>query len=434
MTRKKWQPVIFFYFFLLSIYAIFSYSLVHPSLVLTSWQPYQFLQNWLWQNIFNNKILLSLIYLSLILGLWICFFYLVKVLKSQKFNFKKHFFLFLFFSLPLLFSYNALSADVFNYIFNAKLMIHYQVDPHITQPWIINDEWLRFIQNANGLAPYGYVWTYLSFVPFSFYLPNLFGLESVKFVPTFFSFKLFMLIGLILTFVLISKFYKKIYNKNIPLEKMLWFFFNPLVLIELVGNGHNDVWMMLPSLLALYLIWPDKKIKKWWIYLISLILLLLSTQIKLASIVLLPIWFCLLVLNFAKKSKITIIQLIKQPVLQLFQNREVGLLNISALLLLVPLLTDRSWQFYPWYLTWALVFLPLINSKFVFSLLIGLSLSSMFRYIPWLLTNQYSDQVIFIQKMISWPLGIIFTVLFYWLYLRKKATRYSSRKTHNALI
>src|SRR3990172_6981226 len=59
-----------------------------------------------------------------------------------------------------------LSSDIYNYIFNAKMVWVYGANPHrqvaLNFP---DDQWLRFMHNTHTPAPYGYGWTMLSLVP-----------------------------------------------------------------------------------------------------------------------------------------------------------------------------------------------------------------------------------------------------------------------------
>ncbi len=397
MSKKNFSWSFIFYFTVLVFYSIFSYALVHPSLVLANWPLYWQFQTWIWANIFNQKFLLAFIYVILIISLWLGFYFTYRWLVKANLNLKSFFLILVLFCCPLVISYNALSADLFNYIFNAKLIINYQVNPHVVQPWTVDDQWLRFIQNANGLVPYGYGWTFLSFIPYGIYWPNLFSLEQVKFVPTLLNFKIFMALGFLFTFWVVVRLYKKIYQKEINTAQLALFFFNPLVLIELVGNSHNDVWMILPVFGAFLILFSQKKLTIS-LSAFSLILFLISTQIKFATILLLPIWFYLVIAKLPQYS--FIVTLINK-----INYFKLSWLDCSVILMFLPLLTNRSVQFYPWYLIWSLIFIPFLKNNFLSSLLLGFSLSSLFRYTPWLFTNEYSDWIIGMQKFISLGMG-----------------------------
>ena len=73
-----------------------------------------------------------------------------------------------------------------------------------------------------------------------------------KFFPTWLLFKLFALLAFLLTLLLLRQFLKQEKDKH-KLWSLVLLALNPLLLIEVVANGHNDYWMLLPALAALYL-------------------------------------------------------------------------------------------------------------------------------------------------------------------------------------
>ena len=66
------------------------------------------------------------------------------------------------------------------------------------------------------------------------------------------------------------------------------------------------------------------------------------------------------------------------------------------------MLTSRSQQFHPWYLSWSLVWLPVIKNKVWRNTLLLFSISSLVRYLPWMLENGYNPQILLKQKLITW--------------------------------
>jgi len=116
-------------------------------------------------------------------------------------------------------------------------------------------------------------------------------------------------------------------------------------------------------------------------------------------------------------------------------SQDIPLSLESSLFLL--LFSARSRQFLPWYLSWSLIWLPLLLPQaqkitlglvrvdrgdklswlakvtFYWTLwLVSFSLSSLLRYLPWLFYDNYTAQIILEQKAITWFGGlVIFTVL-----------------------
>jgi hypothetical protein len=369
------------YFLLIAVYTIFSYSLTAPNLVLTSWSPYWKFQTWMWNTFFNNRQLLTYTYLGLMSGVFINYFYLIKNWpKKQKISW----WLPLLIASPLVFSNNALSYDVFNYIFNAKMVVVYQANPHLqTALDFTTDTWTRFMHNTHTPAPYFYGWTGLSLLPYF--------LGAGKFSITWLSFRLFSFLSLgLLSFSII----KTIKKQNVWLLLLL---LNPLLLIEVGSNAHNDLWMMVPSLVAMLLIANKKTNKN---ILISFALLMFSASIKLATLALLPIWIALILPWEKAWPKLHEFVLSHWPFL-------------ASVILFLPLLTPRSKQFLPWYLIWSLVWWPFINKKWQawnISLLI-LSVSSMLRYLPYLWIGNYDGDVIWQQQLLTWIPFILFWII-----------------------
>jgi len=382
LFRNKLNRHLLLYFLLLVIYTVFSYSLTAPNLVLTSWSPYWQFQTWMWNSFFNNRLLLTNSYLILLISLFITYFNIIKIWPKKQ---KMSWWVPLLIASPLIFSNNALSYDIFNYIFNAKMVVVYQANPHLqTALNFATDNWTRFMHNTHTPAPYFYGWTGLSLLPYF--------LGGGKFSITWLSFRLFSFLSFgLLSFSLI----KNIKKQNIWLLILL---LNPLLLIEVVSNAHNDLWMMAPAITAMLLIITNKKTSK--TILLSLLLLLFSASIKLATLALIPIWLAL-VLPWKKVwPKLHEFILSSWPFL-------------TSILLFLPLLTPRSKQFLPWYLIWSLVWLPLINKKWQswkISLLI-LSISSMFRYIPYLWMGNYDGDVIWQQQLITWVPFVLFWIV-----------------------
>lgn len=366
------------YFFLLVLYAIFSYSLTDPNLVLTTWAPYWNFQQMMWKTFFLNAPLMTEIYVALISALFIVYFWLMK-----KGNFRLTLVTGALLILPLFFSYNALSHDVFNYIFNAKIVLVYHGDPNqkvaLDYP---QDEWVRFMNNTHTPAPYGFAWTTISLVPYT--------LGFGKFLPTWLLFRLFSVLSLGWLFLAMRYLAKKMNVRNLEVV-----FLNPLFLIEIISDSHNDLWMMAPAVYAIALVVKEKKFSLWKVVL-SLLLILFSAQIKLASILLLPIWAYFVIQQFKLIPQIKMLEKYWP--------------SLAAILLFLPLLSDRSQQFNPWYLTWVLVWLPFIQLKWLRYAILVLSVNSMLRYVPWLWNGYFTDQIILQQKMITWVPLVVFLI------------------------
>lgn len=250
-----------------------------------------------------------------------------------------------------IFSYPMFSYDLFNYLFNAKMVWIYQANPHIqTAIEFAGDPMLRFMQNVHTPAPYGYGWTVLSLIP---------GLAwfSGKFILAFWVMKGFIAgfwLGLLW---ILNKLVKKLFPKE---PWRFWLFaLNPLVLVETLINGHNDVVMMFLALFAYWFWLSSKKIK-------SILLLLFSASIKYATIVLLPFF------------------------------RSAALSSIA----LLAVMFTRPDQLHSWYLIWAFSFAVLAKSKWLLSIFTALTIGALLRYAPYIYFGNWNPPVYLIRNLI----------------------------------
>lgn len=394
------------YILLAGLFTWWSYSLTAPNLILSSWPPYWQWQLWMWRTFFNDRPLLANSYLAIVSAWWLVFAGLLWSLAQQNWQLSwrgsswgRWLLIAVIMISPLLLANNALSYDVFNYIFNAKMVVVFQANPHVKVALdYAYDDWVRFMHNTHTTAPYGYGWTGLSLVPFT--------LGMGKFLPTWVLFRLFSLLSWLLWLLAGRWVSKQVWPQYQP---PVWTWaalaLNPLIVIEMITNSHNDLWMMAPALAGLggaYVLgknrskWPTSRIigQLVWVAL----LLAFSISIKLATVVLLPLvlWLC-------------------------WRPRPWWPL-LAAGLLWAPLWTSRSQQFHPWYwswvLSWGLLLWPLLQSKstwvkagtqLLLVIMFSLAVSSLYRYIPYLQMGEYSDTLLLHQKLITWS-GLVVAV------------------------
>lgn len=375
------------YFVLFLIFAIFSFVLTDPNLILLKADWFVDFQTFLWRNILPLQNFRTIFFFVLVVSIFLNYLLILKNWSKLNLDSRQNFWRFLIIiSLPLVLSYNALSHDLFNYIFNAKMVVEFGANPHLKTALDFPDEpMLRFMNNVHTVAPYGYGWTALSLLP---YLAS-FG----KFLTTFIVFKLFSFLSLLLSLLILEKFFKKVNYRQLAL-----FFLNPLLLIEVLSSAHNDLWMLAPALLAVYLALDFKK-ATWLKLFLIVILMAISISIKFATIALLPF-----LLYFAIKDRL---------------GRWSGLpvFDLMSLTLFLPLLTERSKHFLPWYLLWSLIFIPLVKNRFWRNLLLVFSLSALLRYlpwfyyIPWMSFHLDTSQTLIWQKGITWLIPAFYLLL-----------------------
>ena len=391
-------------------YAVWSYGLADPNLVFTAWQPYWFFQDWMWVFARTLPQWYTAIYAGLMLSLFGLSMKIATWLQTKnKLSLRQSCLWFLLLVSPLLFSYNALSHDVFNYLFNAKMVVVYHTNPHThTALEFGSDDWTRFMHNTHTPAPYGYGWTAVSLLPYM--------LGMGKFTWSWLLFRLFSLVSIFLTVTALQRLAQRL-GKKISQADLAFFFLNPLVLIEILANSHNDLWMLAPAVFALSVLLGQGQQSFIWRASFSLLLLSFSISIKYATVVLLPVWFVIMAFE-RLRSRIALPQRLLTLLTQGIWERLLrSLPYIAAILLLLPLTTNQSQQYLPWYLTWSLVWLPLITSQRWRQLWLVFSIAALLRYIPWLLTGGYELHTLQWQKIISWGIPALWLV---WQVLQKR--------------
>jgi len=300
---------------LLSYLALFffSYCWIDPNLTLTSWEPLNQILEQFKHFGHTNSSLSSRLYLLIMTILFLGQVYLLFSHFLFRAERKKLLLLAAAVIFLAAFSYPFLSHDLFSYLFDAKIVWHYQKNPYRFSPdQFAPDPWLRFIHWTHRSMPYGPVWLAYSLLPAIF----SFG----RFIINFYGLKL--LNGLVF-FAAGSCLLKIAHNDR---RVFAYWFFNPFLLIELVVNGHNDLLMIALFFASLFFYQKRKKI-------ISLVLFLLSAATKFITALSWPLVF--------------------------LKNRRFWATGFLFFLFL-----GFSWQinrFQPWYFTWAFLAFPFLG-------------------------------------------------------------------------
>ena len=118
-SSQKIPFLIWIYGLLFLLYTLFTYVFTDPNLILIKADWFMVWQNFLWQKVLPYTDWRASIFLVLIVLLIINYYMLIKYWRRHPEKLNKNLLLYL---LPLIvvlfFSYNALSHDIFNYIFN----------------------------------------------------------------------------------------------------------------------------------------------------------------------------------------------------------------------------------------------------------------------------------------------------------------------------
>src|SRR5581483_9728521 len=233
-----------------------------------------------------NRNLSSKIYISLIFLIYIFYIVFLKLAYSKKIETKYIWKILLISSPILIISYNAFSYDLFNYVFDAKIITHYGQNPYFHKALDYPlDPMLAFMHWTDRTYPYGPIWLLVS-VPISKAGSNIFILTTLLFK-----------FAAGLSYLGCIFFIQKICHKfklNQQLG-MVYFGLLPLTQIELVLNAHNDgiMFFLLLASLFFYFVKPSK--------ILSILLYLLSVGIKYVTAFLLPVYIYMF---FIKKIEI----------------------------------------------------------------------------------------------------------------------------------
>ena len=235
--------------------------------------------------------------------------------KKEKINLK-----IIIISLTILFfAYPFLSSDIFSYLFAGKIAYVYHLNPYKTIPEAFREKdiWLSFTYWTHRNYIYGPLYLLISIIP-------LVILGAEKFLTVFYLTKIISGLVFILTGLVIYRI-----TKDIKKAIYLWWV-NPLVIIELLINSHNDLFMIFFFLLSI-LLWDNKK--RFW----AIFSFISSVLTKYASA---PF----IILLFTKGK-----------------TREI--LSKVLLLLLLLFLGFKYPSFQAWYYTWIYFLIPLANLK-----------------------------------------------------------------------
>lgn len=394
MEERKRKVKLIFLGWLTAVFSLFLYSFTQIDLNLTLskitiWQRMEkaFVHVGYFQRPLSTTIFLTILF-------FLFFFYLLILWLTKNDRLKANQLWWLIFAtvVILFLSYPAFSHDIFNYIFDAKIVAFYHQNPYRVKPLDFPDDPMtRFMHWTHRPSVYPPLWISLSVVPF------VFGFG--KFLLQLFLFKAMMAGFYLGTIWLIWKISEALTPKQ-KIFNLAFYAFSPLVLIESLVSGHNDGVMVFFALLAFYLLLKKKPF-------LSFLSWFFSIGVKYITAFLFPV-FALLAWRKIRVKKVD------------YQK-----LTIAAILFLFLAILTTTYRigFQPWYLLWTLPFIALkAEERFLFWLTIGFSLGSLLRYAPFLYYGHWNYPV---PNMKLWltalPVGLSFLV-----YLVKRwATKYS---------
>ena len=177
-------------------------------------------------------------------------------------------------SVVLLPAYPLLSDDIFYSIFCGRIIAHYGQNPFLQPPaHFAPNPFLRYTGWQESTMPYGPLWALLS--------GGLSKLAGDSLLVNVLAFKGLEAVAHLASAVLIALLLRRLRPERVLAGTVLWAW-NPLVLIESAGHGHNDGVMVALILLALVCVVYRRP--AW-----ALPVLVLAATIKFAALVLLPL-------------------------------------------------------------------------------------------------------------------------------------------------
>lgn len=372
---KKFQ--LFAVGYLLSALGLFfySYTQVDLNLTLSQWSVWQVIQTSFQHIGWFQRPLSTFYFLGLVFILFVLYFLSLRWIKKNAITNKQFWWVLLVISAILLFSYNAFSYDLFNYMFDARIITLHHLDPYGYKALDFpHDPWINFMRWTHRTYPYGAAWLGLT-VPLSFA-----GMQF--FLPTLFLFKSLMAASFIGSVYFIGKILGKLSPRD-KLFGMAFFALNPLVIIESLVSAHNDIVMMFFALLGIYMLVTKK-------YVLALVGFLLSAYIKFINDPLpdilhqiIPVGIVLTVAGFWKLGK---------------KRKEINwdLIFVGGVLVMTiaVILASQRTELQPWYALWIFPFVALLPKKKWLALpSFAISLGLLLHYVPFLYTGNWNPPI-----------------------------------------
>lgn len=372
------KKIITLYGILLFLFVIYSYGFIDQNLI--------YLKPFYTGFAYTHRLYTSLIYLFCIVLFFIFYLLFIKLARRNILSSKDLKLLILIIITSTILSYPAmLSYDVFNYMTTAKVAFFYKENPYIVMPVeFIGEPFLEFTRAANKVALYGPFWIILTGIPFVVGIGNFFGMLI--------GLKIINILFYLLTVVMIWRL-----SRN--LIAVTLFALNPLIIIETLISGHNDIVMIALGLLSFYLLFKKK-------IFFSIIILLLSILIKYATIFLLPVFL------------FTLQDLLRNKKINIEKTLFISGISMFFIFLLAPVREE----IYPWYAIWMLSFLVFsYHKKILLYIIIAATCSLMLTYVPYMYVGMYSESVQLLKLATGVSVPVV--ILLYFIITNKAWSR-----------
>lgn len=337
------------YFGVLLLLSIFSFGFIDLNFSLPNSGLFHIFQQPLRELVFHHRPVASVIFVFVLCVLFMLYSKMITFSIQKKITLSDLKRLIIIAGLTTFFSFPALTYDLFNYIMTAKVTYQYHENPYVVMPIEIpNDPNLIFTRAANKVALYGPTWILLSAIPHTLGFGNIWmSIYTFKFMN-------------VLAYLFMIYF---IYTLTKNITNVIFFALNPLIIIEIMISGHNDIYMMLLAILGLWLVIKRKRLVGW-------LLFITSVFVKGATLALTPLLF-----------------------FHSFQKEKIWHTAYWLMFGVFVIVTPLREELYPWYAVWLLCFAALLpwekRYRFVRGLSITLSIGLEFRHVPYIFMGYY---------------------------------------------
>lgn len=325
---------------------LYSYTQVDLALTLSRANIFQAIQK-VFQHIgYFDRPLSTALYIAILVVFFGLYIGVVMRAHRNKVSKKQFWWIVGLISLVLVFAYPAFSYDFFNYMFTAKTVLLYQKNPYTVIPLDFTgiEPWLSFMRWTHLPSAYTPFWIALTIPPYA--------LGFGYFLAILWNIKALVVLWYVITTVYIGRILKSL-GKNAVLG-MAIFALNPLIIIETLVSGHNDI-VMMAILMVAYDMYLHKKFYG------AFFMLSLSVATKLMTIFVFPVYL----LGWPRKWALAV---------------------MTAAFILVG--TQR--ELLPWYVVWLVPIYALTPElTWVFTLGLGVSLGFVLSYVPVLYFGNY---------------------------------------------
>lgn len=350
---------------------LYSFTQVDLSLTLTGFSFWPTVQKAFQYVGYFQRPVSTGIYLSLIGGLFILYGVIIKIVREGKMTLQSLFGLAVLLFVCLVFSYPAFSYDFFNYMFTAKTVVMYHKNPYEVIPlqFMGFEPWLSFLHWTHLPSAYAPLWILLTIPPYI--------LGFGYFIWILWNMKLMVGVFYLFTVWTIARLLEDRSQKDQATAVVL-FACNPLILIESLVSGHNDIVMVGCAMVALWLLWIKKQpIASFFMYAISV-------AVKEMTIVLAPLYIY-------------------------GRNRWLPCIFMGVSLIAFLVLFKR--EMLPWYGIWVIPFIAIVPNPIVLvPFLYGSSLGLLLYYVPFLYFGHWNDPVP-VAKSVLTVVPIVLSIL-----------------------